>query len=60
MAAASPAKKAEDVPCPRMKARNEAMERLPSASGTTPEIAALSFDEQVPYKLKQGRPPLGV
>jgi fatty-acyl-CoA synthase len=26
----------------------------------TPEIAALSFDEQVPYKLKQGRPPLGV
>ncbi|HEY7853237.1 MAG TPA: long-chain-fatty-acid--CoA ligase [Caulobacteraceae bacterium] len=26
----------------------------------TPEIAALPFDEQVPYKLKQGRPPLGV
>ncbi|MGH7022723.1 MAG: long-chain-fatty-acid--CoA ligase, partial [Caulobacteraceae bacterium] len=26
----------------------------------TPEIAALPFEEQVPYKLKQGRPPLGV
>ena len=26
----------------------------------TPEIAALSFEEQVPYKLKQGRPPVGV
>jgi fatty-acyl-CoA synthase len=26
----------------------------------TPEIAALPFDEQVPFKLKQGRPPLGV
>jgi fatty-acyl-CoA synthase len=23
-------------------------------------VAALSFDEQMPYKLKQGRPPLGV
>jgi fatty-acyl-CoA synthase len=26
----------------------------------TPEIAALPFDEQLPFKLKQGRPPLGV
>jgi len=26
----------------------------------TPEIAALPFDEQVPYKLKQGRPPIGM
>ena len=26
----------------------------------TPEIAALPFDEQVPYKLKQGRPPPGI
>jgi fatty-acyl-CoA synthase len=29
-------------------------------STPTPEIATLPFDEQVPYKLKQGRPPLGV
>jgi fatty-acyl-CoA synthase len=26
----------------------------------TPEIACLPFDEQMPYKLKQGRPPMGV
>ena len=26
----------------------------------TPEIAKLPFDEQMPYKLKQGRPPMGV
>ena len=25
-----------------------------------PEVAALPFDEQVPYRLKQGRPPIGV
>jgi fatty-acyl-CoA synthase len=29
-------------------------------SAATPEIAELSFDEQVAYKLKQGRPPLGI
>jgi fatty-acyl-CoA synthase len=29
-------------------------------SSPTPEIAALSFDEQMPNRLKQGRPPLGV
>ncbi|HSZ52560.1 MAG TPA: long-chain-fatty-acid--CoA ligase [Caulobacteraceae bacterium] len=33
---------------------------LGTLSTPTPEIAALSFDEQMPYKLKQGRPPLGV
>jgi fatty-acyl-CoA synthase len=26
----------------------------------TPEIAKLPFDQQMPYKLKQGRPPMGV
>jgi fatty-acyl-CoA synthase len=26
----------------------------------TPEVAALSFEEQLPFKLKQGRPPLGI
>jgi fatty-acyl-CoA synthase len=26
----------------------------------TPEIAALPFDQQMPFRLKQGRPPLGV
>ena len=26
----------------------------------TPEIDALPFDEQMPYKLKQGRPPIGM
>jgi len=26
----------------------------------TPEVAALPFDQQVPYRLKQGRPPLGI
>ena len=26
----------------------------------TPEIAALPFEEQMPFKLKQGRPPVGV
>jgi fatty-acyl-CoA synthase len=29
-------------------------------STATPEVAALPFDEQMPFKLKQGRPPLGV
>ena len=33
---------------------------LGTLSTPTPEIAALSFDEQMPYKLKQGRPPLAV
>jgi fatty-acyl-CoA synthase len=33
---------------------------LGTLSAPTPEIAELSFDEQVPYKLKQGRPPLGI
>ncbi len=33
---------------------------LGTLSTPTPEIAALSFDEQMPYKLKQGRPPMGV
>ena len=33
---------------------------LGTLSTPTPEIAALSFDEQMPYKLKQGRPPPGV
>jgi fatty-acyl-CoA synthase len=26
----------------------------------TPELAALPFEQQIPYKLKQGRPPVGV
>jgi fatty-acyl-CoA synthase len=29
-------------------------------STPTPEVSALPYDEQVPYRLKQGRPPLGV
>jgi fatty-acyl-CoA synthase len=33
---------------------------LGTLSTPTPEIAALSFDDQIPYKLKQGRPPVGV
>lgn len=33
---------------------------LGTLSAATPEIAELSFDDQVPYKLKQGRPPLGI
>jgi fatty-acyl-CoA synthase len=33
---------------------------LGTLSTPTPEVAALSFDGQMPYKLKQGRPPLGV
>ena len=33
---------------------------LGTLSTPTPEIAALPFDEQMPYKLKQGRPPMGV
>jgi len=33
---------------------------LGTLSTPTPEVAALSFDEQMPYKLKQGRAPLGV
>ena len=32
---------------------------LGTMSTPTPEIAALSFDEQITYKLKQGRPPVG-
>jgi fatty-acyl-CoA synthase len=33
---------------------------LGTLSTPTPEVAALPFEDQVPYKLKQGRPPLGV
>ena len=33
---------------------------LGALSTPTPEIAALSFDDQMPYKLKQGRPPMSV
>ncbi len=33
---------------------------LGTMSTPTPEIAALPFDRQMPYKLKQGRPPVGV
>jgi fatty-acyl-CoA synthase len=33
---------------------------LGTLSTPTPEVAALPFDAQVPFKLKQGRPPLGV
>jgi fatty-acyl-CoA synthase len=33
---------------------------LGTLSTPTPEVAALPFDDQVPFKLKQGRPPLGV
>jgi fatty-acyl-CoA synthase len=33
---------------------------LGTLSNPTPEVAALPFEAQVPYKLKQGRPPLGV
>ncbi len=33
---------------------------LGTLGNPTHEIAALSFDEQVPYRLKQGRPPLGI
>ena len=33
---------------------------LGTLSTPTPEVAALSFDDQMPYKLKQGRPPVGV
>ena len=33
---------------------------LGTLSTLTPEIAALPFEDQVPYRLKQGRPPLGV
>jgi fatty-acyl-CoA synthase len=33
---------------------------LGTLSTPTPEVAALCFDDQMPYKLKQGRPPLGV
>jgi fatty-acyl-CoA synthase len=33
---------------------------LGTLSTMTPEIAALPFDAQVPYMLKQGRPPAGV
>jgi fatty-acyl-CoA synthase len=33
---------------------------LGTLSTPTPEVAALPFDDQMPYKLKQGRPPVGV
>jgi fatty-acyl-CoA synthase len=33
---------------------------LGTLSTPTPEIARLPFDAQMPYKLKQGRPPVGV
>ncbi len=33
---------------------------LGTLSTPTPEVAALSFEDQMPYKLKQGRPPVGV
>ena len=33
---------------------------LGTVAALTPEIAALSFDEQMPTKLKQGRPPVGI
>jgi fatty-acyl-CoA synthase len=33
---------------------------LGTLSVPTPEVAAMSFEAQIPYKLKQGRPPLGV
>ena len=33
---------------------------LGTLSTPTPEVAALPFDEQVPFMLKQGRPPVGV
>jgi fatty-acyl-CoA synthase len=33
---------------------------LGTLSTPTPEIAALPYDEQMPYKLKQGRNPMGV
>jgi fatty-acyl-CoA synthase len=36
------------------------MSPLGTQSSPTPEIAALSFDEQMPFKLKQGRAPVGV
>jgi fatty-acyl-CoA synthase len=36
------------------------MSPLGAQSTPTPEVAALSFDEQMPYKLKQGRAPIGV
>ena len=33
---------------------------LGSTGSPTPEVAALPFDQQVPYRLKQGRAPIGV
>lgn len=33
---------------------------LGTTSPITPELAGKSFDEQMPWRLKQGRPPLGV
>ena len=33
---------------------------LGTVASLTPEIAALSFDEQIPTRLKQGRPPVGI
>ncbi len=31
-----------------------------TVSTPTPEIEALSYDEQMPFRLKQGRPPIGI
>ena len=36
------------------------MSPMGTQSSPTPEIAGLSFDEQMPYKLKQGRAPMGI
>jgi fatty-acyl-CoA synthase len=36
------------------------MSPMGTQSSPTPEIAGLSFDEQMPYKLKQGRAPIGI
>jgi fatty-acyl-CoA synthase len=36
------------------------MSPMGTQSTPTPEIARLSYDEQMPYKLKQGRAPIGV
>jgi fatty-acyl-CoA synthase len=33
---------------------------LGTVATLTPEIAALPFEQQIPYKLKQGRPPVGI
>ena len=36
------------------------MSPLGTQSSLTPEVLDLSFDEQIPYKLKQGRVPMGI